>query len=238
MTNFNFTCRYCGNHSTVTEPNFYSNWNYLSLSSSPTCGDVGLKVLAITCPNSNCRKLSLDIHLHPAHPTHPSHGKDSNREILKKWKLLPESEAKVLPDFIPVAITEDYYEACRIKDLSPKASATLSRRCLQGMIRDFFKISKKTLWDEIVSLEGKLESETWEAIDAVRKIGNIGAHMEKDIDLIIDVDPDEAQILIELIEQLIEEWYVARNLRQKRSSKIREISDKKQQQRQALKSVE
>ena len=31
----------------------------------------------------------------------------------------------------------------------------------------------------------------WQAIDAVRSIGNIGAHMEKDINLIVDVDPEE-----------------------------------------------
>ena len=34
---------------------------------------------------------------------------------------------------------------------------------------------------------------------AVRKVGNIGAHMEKDINVIVDVDPDEAQHLIGLI---------------------------------------
>jgi len=36
-----------------------------------------------------------------------------------------------------------------------------------------------------------------EAIDYVRQIGNIGAHMEKDIDQVIPVEPDEAQLLIE-----------------------------------------
>jgi hypothetical protein len=41
-----------------------------------------------------------------------------------------------------------------------------------------------------------------EAIDIVRNIGNIGAHMEADINVIVDVDPDEAQTLIELIETL------------------------------------
>ncbi|MEI8253036.1 MAG: hypothetical protein WCG25_04765 [bacterium] len=50
---------------------------------------------------------------------------------LDSWQLLPVSEAKVLPDYIPDPIKQDYYEACRIRDLSPKASATLSRRCLQ-----------------------------------------------------------------------------------------------------------
>ena len=43
-----------------------------------------------------------------------------------------------------------------------------------------------------------------DAIDAVRKIGNIGAHMERDINLIVDIDPNEAAILIGLIELLFQ----------------------------------
>ena len=48
-------------------------------------------------------------------------------------------------------------------------------------------------------------------IDGIRRIGNIGAHMEKDINLIVDIDPDEAQKLIKLIEHLLEQWYVNRH---------------------------
>ena len=55
---------------------------------------------------------------------------------------MPESDAKPQPEFIPEAIRQDYREACRIRDLSPKASATLARRCLQGMIRDFCAITR------------------------------------------------------------------------------------------------
>ncbi|WP_372445280.1 hypothetical protein [Clostridium estertheticum] len=40
---------------------------------------------------------------------------------------------------------------------------------------------------------------TWEAIDAVRTIGNIGAHMEKDINQIVDVESSEAALLIETL---------------------------------------
>ena len=93
-------------------------------------------------------------------------------------------QAKVFPDYVPAAIRADYLEACLVRDLSPKASATLSRRCLQGMIRDFWGIKKARLIDEIEALKDKTDELTWEAIDSVRSIGNIGAHMQKDIDLI------------------------------------------------------
>ena len=50
----------------------------------------------------------------------------------------------------------------------------------------------------------------------LRKLGNIGAHMEKDINLIVDVDPQEAELLIGLIETLLKEWYVVREERRAR----------------------
>jgi hypothetical protein len=69
---------------------------------------------------------------------------------------------------------------------------------------------------------------TWNSIDATRKIGNIGAHMEKDINLIIDVDPEEASILIQLIELLIIEWYVYKHERELKLKSIIDISQTKE----------
>ena len=61
----------------------------------------------------------------------------------------------------------------------------------------------------------------------MRKIGNIGAHMEKDINLIVDIEEGEAQALIELIELLFEEWYIEREKRTARLAKLKEISGRK-----------
>jgi Domain of unknown function (DUF4145) len=127
---------------------------------------------------------------------------------------------KILPDYVPAPIVADYKEACLIADLSPKASATLSRRCLQGMIRDFWGISKARLVDEIDAIKDKVDDLAWNAIDGLRKMGNIGAHMEKDINVIVDVDPDEAKLLIGLIETLVDDWYVMRHERKSRMEKL------------------
>jgi len=120
-------------------------------------------------------------------------------------------------------VLNDYEEACLIKDLSPKASATLARRCLQGMIRDFWKVKEKNLFEEIKAIQDKIEPEVWEAIDSIRSLGNIGAHMEKDINIIVDVEPDEAQLLISLLEMLFDEWYIAANERKERLQKIKDL---------------
>ena len=124
-------------------------------------------------------------------------------EKLNEWQLIPTSKAKIFPDYVPKPIIDNYTEACQICELSPKASATLSRRCLQGIIRDFWGVKGRNLADEINQIKDKVDPLIWEAIDSVRKIGNIGAHMEKDINLVIDVEPKEAVALIELIETLI-----------------------------------
>ena len=57
--------------------------------------------------------------------------------------------------------------------------------------------------------------------------------MEADINVIVDVDPDEAQVLIELAELLFDEWYIAREQRMQRLAKLGVIcAEKKQLQQQ------
>ena len=51
--------------------------------------------------------------------------------------------------------------------------------------------------------------------------------MEKDVDLIVDIEPGEAQMLIELIELLFDEWYVEREKRAKRLAEITTLSAQK-----------
>jgi hypothetical protein len=177
----------------------------------------------IVCPNDKCREYSLVIALgDEIWSQHVSGLVESAPK--RSWRLIPDSSAKVFPSYIPKPLLDDYREACLIRDLSPKASATLARRCLQGIIRDFWKVSKPRLVDEIEAIKERLDTETWEAIDSVRKVGNIGAHMEKDIDLVIDVEPNEAQLLIELIETFFEEWYVARHERDERMKKVKGLA--------------
>ncbi|MDY3275603.1 MAG: DUF4145 domain-containing protein [Agathobacter sp.] len=145
--------------------------------------------------------------------------------------IRPFSSAKQFPDYIPEAIRSDYEEACAIVNLSPKASATLSRRCLQGMIHDFWDIKLKNLNQEITALKDKIPSDLWSSIDALRQLGNIGAHMEKDTDVIVDIDPNEAESLIKLIELLMKEWYINREERNKLFSDIISTNESKQAKR-------
>lgn len=220
--NRNWKCPYCGNFSTIQDgKNRYSNSDTLLRDSD--LGSIRLHYYQIVCPNHDCKKNAFSVSLNKYDPVLPA---TTGKQIFA-WDLLPDSHAKPQPEYIPQVIRSDYQEACKILKLSPKASATLSRRCLQGMIRDFFKISKKTLSEEIKELKDKIDANVWEAIDSVRTLGNIGAHMEKDINTIIDVDINEAEVLIELIEQLFEEWYIAKYEREQRMNKVKQIATAK-----------
>lgn len=159
-----------------------------------------------------------------------AYGKGDNVSEINSH-LRPISFARQFPNYIPNAIRNDYEEACAIVNLSPKASATLSRRCLQGMIRDFWNIKESNLAKAIEKLEGNIPATQWKVIDGIRRIGNIGAHMEKDINLIVDIEPDEAQKLIKLIEHLLEQWYINRYEQEQLYADIIGIDESKQSDR-------
>jgi hypothetical protein len=230
MTSVSFKCPYCNHPTTITDPNYFERWEKIEIAKS-VFGDVGFFIQVITCPNTECQKLWLRAELCRTYKRSLYPYDWVKSTAIQSWQLLPESEAKVLPDYIPQQIRQDYYEACRIRDLSPKASATLARRCLQGMIRDFWGIKKTRLKEEIDELKKKVDPDIWVSIDAVRSVGNIGAHMEKDINVIVDVEPGEAQLLIGLIEQLVDDWYVARENRRKRTEELKKLAADKEAQK-------
>ncbi len=232
---FNWTCPYCNRAQSVSNGKVSGDATYFHLQDQAD-GYLCVYSNAIGCVNPDCRMTTVSVSIYPSRPG------PKGLEIVPKSKpvltlrLKPESGGKPQPEFIPLALREDYSEACRIRDLSPKASATLARRCIQGMIRDFCGIVKGTLAAEILALRELVEAgdappgvsiESVEAIDHVRGIGNIGAHMEKDINLIIPVEPDEAQILIDLIESLFDDWYVEREKRAQRFGNVKALAESK-----------
>jgi hypothetical protein len=221
---FNWNCPYCDTKTTINKRDYKQSEQTMTIENSE--GSRKLVSIWIVCTNTECKRITLTNVLYNCYYESSYSSWETGDEI-KKWRLLPGSYAKSFPNYIPKPLIADYEEASAIIDLSPKASATLSRRCLQGIIRDFWVIKKGRLVDEINALEEKIDPLTWQSIDAVTKVGNIGAHVEKDINLIIDVEPKEAYLLIELIELLFEEWYVHRHEREKKLKAISEITEAK-----------
>ena len=207
VPNHNDTFREDEHHFLIRRPYFSSKEN---LSDKIT-------IQTMNCPN--CHKVSIDI---------VGVGSQFPDRIMH---FNPISLAKAYPDYIPQTIRSDYEEAHAILNLSPKASATLSRRCLQGMIRDFWGISKARLVDEIDALKDLVDPSTKKVLDALRKLGNIGAHPEKDVNLIVDIEPNEAHMLLKSIELLMQKWYIERHDNEQLLQDILDLDKDKQNQR-------
>lgn len=116
---------------------------------------------------------------------------------------------------VPKAISDDYIEACNVISISPKASAALSRRCLQNLLRSF-GYSAKDLAKEIDLLINEsdtrkaIPSSTREVVDAIRNFGNFSAHPITDVTTLqlINVEPEEADWCLSVLEELFDHFYI------------------------------
>lgn len=230
MQSFSWTCPHCSRPTTITDQDVEYSSSYRALTKKGVNHTTGVNLLTsiIQCPNSECRKHTIDvIETNAEKLVEGGEWIIKDGETQRTLQFYPEKAVKNYPDYVPKAIKSDYREAVLISELSPKASATLSRRCLQGILRDYWQVKPGRLVDEIKEIVPQVDPLTWDAIDSTRKIGNIGAHMEKDIDTIVEVDPEEATLLIHLIETLIENCYVQRHERNLRLKAIKDIADSK-----------
>lgn len=217
-------CPYCDSYFIINKDNYKNGYSIHEKNGKYNALKVYHEI--VWCTNPECGELILIVQLKEGEL---AYSRFTSKKTLHDWTLLPENRYMNLPDFIPSIVQEDYKEACLIADLSPKASATLLRRCLQSMIRDFWGINEKNLFLEIEKLQGKIDSDLFSAIHSMRAIANIGAHPEKDISTIIEIESEETKELIGLIEILFKEWYFEREEKKKRLEKIKTISQSKTQ---------
>jgi hypothetical protein len=93
---------------------------------------------------------------------------------------------------------------------SPKASAALSRRCLQHLLRDIAGAKKKDLADQIDEILPSVPSHVGAMLHGLRVIGNFAAHPIKSTNSgeIIDVEPGEAEMLLETLETVFDFYFV------------------------------
>jgi hypothetical protein len=196
-------CRHCGVH-------FHDNWkvHYFARDGERLISRAGgafarWQYRSAHCPE--CDDIVIDI------GSDDEHGQDS------EWRQVHPVGANrgMVPSEIPPEIAQDYIEACNVLPISAKASAALSRRCLQNMLHaDGYKA--KDLAKEIDLLLNEtdpkkaLPHKLRETVDAIRNFGNFSAHPidDKTTLQVIDVEPHEAEWCLETIEDLFEHFYV------------------------------
>lgn len=134
-------------------------------------------------------------------------------ETVKSRYLIPFVHGrKPCPPEVTDPYKIDYNESCAVFPYSKKASAALSRRCLQSILRDKGKISESNLSKEIdeAITSNKLPSHISESIDAIRNVGNFAAHPIKSQNTgeVIDVEEGEAEWLLDVLELLFDFYFV------------------------------
>jgi hypothetical protein len=133
---------------------------------------------------------------------------------LRSMVVYPRATSRTpLPASVPEPFASDYREACLVLADSAKASAALSRRCLQHLLRELGGFKAKTLDSEI---QQAIDSKTLppyitESLDAVRAVGNFAAHPIKSTSSgeIIEVEPGEAEQQLDTLELLFDFYFEA-----------------------------
>src|SRR4030095_5753830 len=114
-------CPYCDQIATVVDENTSQNIHFFNKNNKD--GYLGLLTAVIVCPNSLCKEYSLSADLYYAEGPRSEYDSSHITQPICQWRLKPQSSAKQWPEYIPLAIRQDYEEACLISSLSPKASA-------------------------------------------------------------------------------------------------------------------
>ena len=131
----------------------------------------------------------------------------------REYQVWPKGIARApLPKEVPDTHAGDYREACNVLADSPKASAALSRRCLQRILREVAKVKHSDLSNEIdeVLASKMLPADLAGAIDTIRAVGNFAAHPIKSTNTgeIVEVEPGEAELLLDVVEDLFDFYFV------------------------------
>jgi hypothetical protein len=139
------------------------------------------------------------------------------------------SRSPLSPD-IPNDLAGDYRESALVLADSPKASAALSRRCLQHLLRDHAKVKPGNLTDEITEVLNSrvLPSHLAESLDAIRNIGNFAAHPMKSTSSgeILNVENGEAEWTLDVLESLFDFYFVQpATLKSKRTALDKKLAD-------------
>jgi len=117
-----------------------------------------------------------------------------------------------LPKEIPEKYAKYFKQSASVLPISPEASAALSRRCLQHLLREEAQVNPSNLSDEIQEVinSGNLPSSLSDSIDAIRNVGNFASHPIKSTNSgeVVDVEPGEAEWTLDVLEELFDHYLV------------------------------
>lgn len=191
----------------------------------------GYKIEYVQCPE--CKEIIIDLIRGPLKrfSDSPEEYVDTSSDFFSERKrIYPISSQREIAKEVPKVYRSDYSEALAVLNISPKASAALSRRIVQSILREELNIKKRNLSDEIDTFISKTDTPSYlkEAVDAIRNIGNFAAHPSKSNNTgeIVEVENSEAGWLLEVIEALFDFVFVQPYKLKERKDKLnKKLSD-------------
>ena len=148
----------------------------------------------------------------------------------------PETLRMVLPQYenvdiekfrgvVPDEILSDYWESAKVLPLSAKASAVLSRRCLQNVLTNQGMIGSNLSRQISMILETDvLPAHLHAAVDLIRHFGNFGAHPLTDNTTltVVEVEAGEAETCLAILKELLIFYFVEPAERDRRLDPLRD----------------
>ena len=146
--------------------------------------------------------------------------------VVSRRMIRPKSAERHCPQEVPSHFADDFKESSLVLEDSPKASAALSRRCLQSLLKEEAKTKRRDLADQIIEVNtgSLLPSYLASDLDAVRSIGNFAAHPIKSEQTgeILPVEPGEAEWNLDVLEALFDFYFVSPAQNQRRKNALNE----------------
>jgi hypothetical protein len=169
------------------------------------------------CPG--CNAPLLELYARTSNPPHSP--------LVPRSTIYPVNKAnRQIPSDVPESYRQDFIEADLTLPISPKASAALSRRIIQALLRDKAETKAKDLYAQIeeVIASKALPSYIADDLHAVRNVGNFAAHEIKDksTGVIIDVKPGEAEWTLDVAEAMLDFYFVEPAKAAKRKAEFNE----------------
>ena len=133
--------------------------------------------------------------------------------VTNEYLIYPQfSNRKTLSDTIPEKYVQLFQESEQVNNISPRASATLSRYLLQMLLHEELHIHKRNLEDEIKELEGSnnIPTKLVTMLQVMRRVANFGAHPKKSTNSneIVEVEAGESAVMLDLLEEVFDYIFV------------------------------
>ena len=196
--------------------NIHADWQRGEIKADGTSQRIVLKFAA--CPS--CKNIILELLIKSPDPMkgRPSFG----YVAAPRFPNLPAAANEV-----PESLREEDREACAVLSISAKASAALSRRILQTVLKEqgYSSDNLATQIENVLEEQNStraLPSALHTTVDAIRNFGNFSAHpiTDKTSLQIIDVEPEEAEWCLDIIADLFDHYYVKPVLAHKKKAEL------------------